>query len=165
MPNRASPPADGIRIANPDAERDAQKEVPQVEVESRENMGSMLDIDLESLDKAFKYRWVHVAPIKVARAKQKGYVFVDADEETIVNLVGDSPDTEGGRIRVGDVVLMKCPRTIHRARRKRVAEKTKIRLRGPKRKFKREASSDQVRRRYGTPVAVITDKEPKGSGE
>lgn len=160
MPN----PTGGIRIANPDAQRDAEKEVPTVQVEAREQMGSMLDLDVEKLDPKFKYRWVNVAPLKVARAKAKGYVLVDPDEEEILNQVGDSPDTDDGRVRVGDVILMKCPRVVHRERRKRVAERTKTRLGSPKRKFKREA---QVRgsQRYGVPVNVITDKEPSGSKE
>lgn len=156
--------APGIRIGNPDPQRDAEREVPQVEVESRENVGSMLDLDTSKLDQKFKYRWVNVAPLKVARAKARGYVFVDPDEEDIQNLVGDSPDTDDGRIRVGDVILMKCAKELHRARRKRVAEKTKSRLGAQKRKFKRQAQL-RGQERYGVPIETITDREPKGSKE
>lgn len=164
MANNSGSHAEGIRITNPDPDRNPQREVPQVSVESREHMGSMLDLDLDRLDKKFKYRWVNIAPLKVARAKAKGYIFVDPDEEEIRNVVGDSPDTEDGRVRVGDVVLMKAPRTLHRERRKRIADKTKSRLTGQKRKFKREART-QGTKRYGQPVEVITDKEPPGSKE
>jgi hypothetical protein len=154
---------DGIRIANPDPDREPREQPPQVTVESREHMGSMLELDPSQLDKAFKYRWVNVAPLKVSRAKAKGYRFVDPDEG-IVNAVGDSPDTEDGRVRVGDVVLMKCPRTVYRERRSRVATRTKTRLGVQKRKFKREAEARGIER-YGQAVEVITDKEPAGSKE
>lgn len=154
----------GPRITNPDSSRNPKREVPKVSVESREHMGSMLDLDVSQLDPKFKYRWVNVAPLKVARAKAKGYIFVDPDEEEIRNLVGDSPDTEDGRVRVADVVLMKAPQTLYRERRKRITERTKTRLTGPKRKFKRQAT-DEGTKRYGQPVEVITDKEPGGSKE
>lgn len=156
--------ADGIRIANPDPERNPNQEVPQVSVESREHMGSMLDLETSILDPKFKYRWVNIAPLKVARAKAKGYIFVDPDEEEIRNLVGDSPDTEDGRVRVGDVVLMKVPTAKHRERRKRLNERTKTRLVGPKKKFKRQAQVEG-QQRYGQAVEVITDREPPGSRE
>lgn len=156
--------ADGPRVTNIDPDRGKRDVVPTVNVESREHMGSMLELDLEQLDRAFKYRWVNVAPLKVARARAKGYVFVDPNEEDIRNLVGDSPDIADGRVRVGDVILMKCSRNLHRDRRKRVADRTKTRLSGPKRKFKREANVRGVER-YGQAVEVITDKEPSGSKE
>lgn len=156
-----SPP--GIRIANPDEERDRDKEVPAVTVVDRgEHVLSMLELDLTSQDPHFKYRWVNVAPIKVARARGKGYKFVEPDEDLIRTLVGESPDAEDGRIRVADVVLMKCPKPVHRERRVAVAKRTKDRLTAPKRKFKREATARGIER-YNTPVEVITNKEPSGS--
>lgn len=158
-----APPAPGASDSPRITNHTHNQEVPSVSVESREHMGSMLELDTSRLDKRFKYRWVNVAPIKVARAKAKGYIFVDPDEE-IQNLVGDSPDTEDGRVRVGDLVLMKAPRALYKARRAKLASTTKARLGGQKRKFKREAQVTG-QERYGMPIETITDKEPAGSKE
>lgn len=159
---------DRPRVTNPDKTRVKRADlesVPQVHVESRENMGSMLDIDIECLNKNFKYRFVNEAPLKVARAKAKGYRFVSPDEERIVNSVGDAIEpSEDGLIRVGDLILMKSPRPLYRARQAKKRERTKARLSGQKRKFKRDAQAAGVQR-YGVPVEVITSKEPAGSKE
>lgn len=161
----AAKPAVPVELGAEDSPRvtnhSHSEEVPTVSVESREHMGSMLELDVSCLDPNFKYRWVNVAPVKVSRAKAKGYVPVDPDED-IQNLVGDSPDTEDGRVRVGDLILMKAPKALYKARRKKLAETTKSRLRGQKRKFKAEAQV-KGQERYRIPVEVITDKEPKGS--
>ena len=154
--------APGIRIANPDPQRNPRQEVPDVTVESREYVPSLLELADDCKDPAFKYRWVNVAPLKIARAKAKGYVVVDPNEEEIRNLVGESPGDDGGVYRMMDVILMKCPRTTHKSRRQRVAEKTKTRLGNQKRKFKKQARS-LGEQRYNVPVQVITDKEPPGS--
>lgn len=147
---------------NPNASRQPSQEVPDVTVEEREYVPSMLELNQEDLDPNFKYRWIYAAGLKLARAKAKGYVIVDPSEEEIKNLVGESPGEQGGTYRFMDVILMKCPRSTHKARRRRTAEKTKTRLGNQKRKFKRQASS-LGRQRYNQPVTVITDKEPKGS--
>lgn len=139
---------------------------PQVSVGyEQQDVQSLLQVDLNSLDKRFKYRWVNVAPIKVSRARQKGYEFVDPSDKSLRNIVGDALDTsEDGRVRVMDVVLMRVPKGRYAANREKVKDRTKTRLGAPKRRFKKEAQA-QTRSRYGVATEVITDKEPKGSKE
>lgn len=135
----------------------------EVTVESREDaMRSLLDLDPSTLDRGFKYRWVYKASLKVARKKAKGYTVVNPSTEPgIKNLVGDSPDiAEDGTYTVMDVVLMRCPKSVHKARRKRVKERTDDRIRGPVRKYKATAKKLGRSRRLSAPVKVITNEEP-----
>jgi hypothetical protein len=148
------------RIGNPDEERDRsrRREVPQLEVEDLNQMGSLLDLDPRTLDKNYTYKFVNrSANIKLARAKQKGYVFVDPENEDIKTLVGESPDIQDGRYVVGDTVLMRCPRAKERARNKAKRKRALDRLGAPTRKFKKTA--DKLSQDLGEPVEVITDKE------
>lgn len=142
---------------DPDAEPTrAPKEAPQLKVESLENMGSMLELDLSALDPNFVYRWVHRSNLKIARAKARGYRVVLADDEVVKNVVGDSPETSDGTFQVGDVILMKTPRDIHKGRRVANRKRADRRLKGPVRKFRenaREASTN-----YSESIEVITDK-------
>lgn len=155
-----------IRITNPDPDRDkspAKREVPNVLVRDQ-NLSSMLELDLSSLDQKYQYRWVYKHPMKIARAKAKGYELVPPSTQ-VKNAVGDSPGTaEDGTITVGDVVLMRTLKELYNHRRKQLATKTKGRLRGQTKKFKKEAQ-EAGRRRYHQEVEVITDKEPPGSKE
>jgi hypothetical protein len=136
------------------------KEVPQVEVHSRE-ISTLLDLDLETLDRAFKYRWVHKSPLKTSRARARGYVTVDPNEEPEIKTVGgESPEIAAdGTYTLADVVLMKIDIAEHRARRVVQKRKTDKRLKGPVRKFKREAASK--RDRSGDAIEVITTKDPE----
>lgn len=151
VPEHSTRHFDAPRVTN------LSQEVPQLQVESLEHLGSMLELDVRLLDPNFKYRWVHKSPIKVARAKSKGYKFCDPDSEDIKNVVGDSPEAEDGTITVGDLVLMRTPRTLYKARRKRIRIKGQQRLKGPIRKFRKEAQKASAR--YAEPVRVITDEE------
>ena len=152
MPQRAEP---GPIIANPDASREPKrKEVPQLQVECLEHLCSMLELDPSTLDPNFKYRWVNAASLKLARARAKGYRTVDAEVETIKNAVGDSPEAEGGVYRVGDVILMKTPIATYKSRRKVIRRKTDARLKGPEKKFRREAQ--QHSESYGEPIEVVS---------
>jgi len=155
-PERAAP---GPIIANPDSTRQTRtKEAkPQIEVESQDFLGWMLELDLSKLDPNFQYRWVQKTNLKVARAKAKGYVVVKPDEEDIANVVGDSPDAVDGTFTVGDVILMKCPRSLHRSRRQRIKTKVDRRLKGPERKFRKDAQEKSLH--FSEPIEVITDKE------
>lgn len=137
----------------------ANKEVPQVEV-IQQDLGSLSQLDSRTLNPKFVYRFVHKSSLKVARAKARGYVIVKPEEETILNAVGDSPEAEDGTYTIGDVVLMKCPKDVHRARRHHTKRKTDARLGAQKKKFSRTAK--QAARRAGVDIEVITDKEPKG---
>src|SRR5690348_16466104 len=98
-------PEGGPRLTNRNA-----LEVPGLSVKNRE-LGSLTELDPESLDKAFEYRWVLRAPLKVARMKARGYVIVDpAVEPDIKNAVGESPTVADGTYSIADVILMKLPR-------------------------------------------------------
>ena len=148
----------GPIIANPDPDRKPKpKEVAEIKVEPQEYLGSMLELDLAKLDPNFSYRWVHKSNLKIARAKAKGYRVVKPDEEQIQNVVGDSPETEDGTFTVGDVILMKCPKSLHKARRERVKTKVERRLKGPMRKFRKDAQAKSMH--FSEPIEVITDKE------
>lgn len=153
----------GLHVTNHDANRDGPrpKEIPQVQVEDLEQMGTLTELDTSGLDQNFKYRWVVTIGIKMARAKARGYVFVDPTEEEIRNAIGDAIEIRDGHYVIGDVVLMKCPRTTHAARRKRLQKKGERRLRSPERKFRKDA--DAASSKFSEPIQVITtegdDKE------
>ncbi len=148
---------------NIDPDRDKRRssnskpEVPELNVQSLEDAGSMLSLDTDMLDSDFTYRWVNVDPRKVGRAKARGYVFVNADEEVLHNTVGDSPEVKDGRYTTMDVVLMKCRKTVRQHRRKKLRTQSEARLKGPERKFRKEAAQES--KRYSERIEVITDKE------
>lgn len=159
QPQRANAPI----IANPDPDRDSptqsrpKPEVPDLDVQSLEDAGSMLALDLDRLDPDFVYRWVNVDPRKIGRAKARGYVFVDPEEEQIANTVGDAPEVKDGRYVVVDVVLMKCRLSVRKNRRRKLRQQSEARLKGPERKFRKEASESS--KHYSERIEVITDKE------
>lgn len=134
----------------------ANKEVPQVEVQQRD-LGTLTELDPESLEAGYVYRWVHKIPLKVARAKYKGYVIVDPAEEKILNVTGDSPETEDGTYTIGDVVLMRIKKLDYKARRHALKRKADKRLKGPERKFRKDV--DATARQRGIEIEVITDKD------
>jgi hypothetical protein len=101
-----------------------KQEVPQIEVEARD-LGTLTELDPSTLDPGYVYRWVHKLPLKVARAKAKGYELVKPSEEQILNVVGDSPEAEDGTYTLGDVVLMRV---------KKLTESSTRRLRSFRRK-------------------------------
>lgn len=149
------------RIGNPDEERDSprRREVPQLEVEDLNQMSSLLDLNMRTLDPNYTYKFVNrSANIKMSRAKQKGYVFVDPDREPgIRTQLGESPDIQDGCYVVGDTVLMRCPRAKERARNKAKKKRALDRLGSPVRKFKK--SADKLSQSLGEPVEVITTKD------
>lgn len=143
--------------------RTRTQEVPQVEVQSRE-LGALTELDPESLDKNYSYRWVHKSGLKIARMRARGYRIVDPSvEENIKNAIGESPEAGDGTYTIGDVVLMRIQKKDYQARRHAQKRKTDKRLKGPVRKFKRDASSKSDR--SGARVEVITTKEPQGHKE
>lgn len=135
------------------------KEVPQVEVQERD-LGTLVELDLSTLDPGFTYRWVNKSQLKVARAKAKGFKIVDpAEDEGIHNLFGDDIEAQDGTYTVGDVVLMKMPKERHKARRHMVRRKTDQRLKGPVKKFRKVARD--VSESRGQRIEVITNKDPE----
>lgn len=151
-PERADP---GPIIANPDADRNPKRrEVTNLQVESLENLGSMLELDASTLDPNFKYRWVNENNLKQARARAKGYRAVDPETEEVKNAVGDSPEVVGGVYKVGDVILMKTPIATYRARRVKINQKRDRRLKGPERKFRKEVKEQSELR--GETIEVVS---------
>lgn len=136
----------------------SKQEIPDLEVHSRE-LGTLTELDPATLDKRFTYRWVHKSAMKVARARARGYVMVDPSTETILNAVGESPESADGTYTLGDVVLMKLPKLQHRARRLAQKNRTDKRLKGPTRKFRRTAKEKGLQR--GQDIEVITNKDPE----
>lgn len=134
----------------------ANKEVPTVTV-TQQDLGTLTELDMSTLDPGYIYRWVYKAPLKAARARARGYEIVDPAEEAIKNAVGDSPEAEDGTYTIGDVVLMRCKKPIHRERRHANKRKTDQRLKGPERKFRKEVKT--VGSQRGLDIEVITDKE------
>jgi hypothetical protein len=140
------------------ADNSQRKEVPQVEVTSRE-LGALIELDKSKLDPDYEYRWVHKSPLKVARARARGYRIVEPDSEDVLNAVGESPAAADNTYTIGDVVLMKIKRIDHRARRQAQKRKTDQRLKGPVRKFRK--SAEEKSRLRGQRIEVITDKDPE----
>lgn len=140
------------------ADNTQKREVPQVEVTDRE-ISTMLQLDVDKLDHNYEYRWVHKSPLKVARARARGYRTVEPDSEEILNAVGESPAAADNTYTIGDVVLMKIKKLDHRARRVAQKRKTDARLKGPVRKFRK--SAQEKARLRGQNIEVITDKDPE----
>lgn len=131
---------------------------PQVLVQDRTNPGDILDLDLKTLDKKYKYRWVFKSPTKVGRARARGYEVVRPDAEPdIRTLAGDAPGTaEDNTYTVRDVVLMRCAKSVYLKRRKVVKVNTDERLKGQVKKFK--STARKLSARLEQPVEVITTK-------
>lgn len=140
---------------------DLRQEV-ELNVQSVENLGSMLELHPSSLDRSYKYRWVNRDPKKVMRAKARGYEFVRAsDHKPVVNVVGDAPDTTSeGFYVVGDVVLMRSKKSLYLGRRKQLREKTEAKLSTGKKEFQRVAKREGKKR--GSKVEVNTRFRQRG---
>lgn len=132
-----------------------------LEITSRD-LANLIEIDVERLDQAFKYRLVHKSRMKVGRRRAMGYITVDPDEEEIFHVSGERVEPAADNTYTfHDLVLMKIARPEYRRRRKAQQRRTEERLGGPKKAFKRKAQS--MRDRAGNTVEVITTKEPGGS--
>ena len=130
-----------------------ESDLESLEVKDRE-IPSLLELDLESLSKDHTYRWVRKHPLRIARAKAKGYEVVEAGDEEIKNIVGDDVgERADGTITVGDVMLMRCPKREVNARRKAVRTFNEKRLGSVKKQFKRMA------KKAGVEVTTSTREE------
>lgn len=163
VPPANSPGAD-LReaAAGPTVTNHGNQEV-ELRIESLDHMGSNLDLDPSALERGYKYRWVYRAPVKVARAKARGYRIVDPkSHKKIKNFVGDVlPIAEDGTVTVGDVILMRIPISVHKARRKELRKTNKARLEGPERQFRKKAREASKQARLSQTVKVITDEDEK----
>lgn len=139
--------------------RSRTQEVPEVEVQSRE-LSTLTELAPDTLDSDYVYRLVHKSPLKVSRARARGYVIVDPNiEEIKILATGQSPEAADGTYTIGDTILMKLRKVEYRARRIASKKKTDKRLKGPVRKFKRTAQ-EKVQGRYNQSVEVISKKDP-----
>jgi hypothetical protein len=139
--------------------RSSAQEVPEIEVYNRE-LATLTDLDPETLDPDYIYRWVHKSGLKIGRQKARGYVIVKPEDEEVKNAAGEAPEAADGTYTIGDVVLMKIRKLEHRQRKHAQKRKTDKRLKGPVRKFRRDARSKTDR--AGQRVEVITTKDPQG---
>jgi len=156
-----NPPGDDLRAPRSSVITNFNPE--SISIESIEHMGSNLDLDPRSLERGYRYRWVYRAPVKVSRAKARGYAVVDpASHQPIMNFAGDIlQPVEDGTITVGDVVLMRTPEQHYRGRRKLLRKKTGEKLKGPTKSFKEKAKQEKQRnRRLSENIEVITNKDP-----
>lgn len=126
---------------------------------------AVMDIDPDSLDPSMHYRVISARSTRLARARMQGYRPVTSadgvrrlsqrDEEE-----GEAEETvEGadGTIRVGDGILMACPKEVYE---RRVAASDKIkrgRLRAPEGQFRKK--KEAAERQTGLTINVDTSKE------
>lgn len=121
-----------------------ESELEGLEVRDRE-IPSAMDIDLSALDPDRQYRWVRNAQLRIARAKAKGYRFVDPSAEEVNDQNGDPiGEHVDGRVIVGDVVLMWTPKGEFIGRKKSLRVQNEKRLGSIKKQFKRLARSKGV---------------------
>jgi hypothetical protein len=121
-----------------------QRAVPEVQAEELREINSLLELDMETTDPEFHYRWVREAPQKVGNAKIKGYVFVNVNEgvKTRAGFIDDAGD---GLMRVSDVILMKCPVEKWRGRKRAQQKVANARMSAPAKQFKKNARRRRVR--------------------
>ena len=129
-----------LRAALPDED--------SLKVNVRESFRSLLDLDVESLNPNYTYRWVRKDKVGVSRAKLRKYTPVDPDSKegkAIRNALGDAPGiSTDGLIQEGDLVLMRTPKQNFRARRKALHKEGERRLGVAKRRFKKLAKRANV---------------------
>lgn len=127
----------------------------QVDSKHLRDVGSMLELDPESMDSTKNYRFVREDPMRIARHRMKGYKLSSkADGPTCF---AESDDRGDDVIRVGDTVLMECPKEQYEERQKAKRDLATNRLSGPKKKV--EDLADRVGKNLGTKVQLITNKE------
>jgi hypothetical protein len=124
-------------------------QMPRVRVVENRNVEGMLDLDPSTLDPDFHYKWVNDSPLRVARHRMRGYVPVMAEEG--VRTVVDVDTDVDGVLRVGDTILMKCPKERVRQRDENHRRLSESRLAAPKKKFLSEAE------KLG--VEIVTDRD------
>ena len=118
--------------------RDQRSPMPDVIAQERRDIEQLTALDPETLDGEYHYRWVMNHPHRIARHKLKGYTLVSQEEG--VKTLSDILDDDGsGRVTLGDLVLMKCPKERYIARRKSNRRFSEARMAAPKQQFKNRA--------------------------
>lgn len=125
-------------------------ELPKVEVTNRAygDIASLQQLDESTLDPNKHYRWVRADPLRIGRARMKGYTIVEKDTGVMTMAQYIDPTTDGS-IRIMDTILMACDQQEWLRRKDgrtgtehRFSEK---RLTAPKKQFKRRARERKFR--------------------
>jgi hypothetical protein len=119
-------------------------QLPKVKVSEFRQVENLLQLDEETLDPELHYRWVTEHPLKIARARMKHYEFVHQDTG-VKTLAGFIDSREDGIIRIGDVILMACPKGEFVARKKGQRKFAENRLSAPASQFRKQAKKRRVR--------------------
>ena len=132
------------------AKQEAPKAPEPVTVQQPRDISSALELDPRTTDPNMHYRWVRNDPLRITKARLKGYDIVKASKDgpSPVVSVGDAAD---GTIRVGDVILMACSKAQHELGRAKVKADADDRLRRVTQPVKKLARD--------TGVQLIKDKE------
>lgn len=112
-------------------------------LDERRDVETMLDLDPDTTDSEMQYRFVHDDRMNVSRKRMRGYRPVTKEDgvRTLVE-VDDSAD---GLIRVGDTILMMCPKDKYKRRKKAQREFSEGRLGTPKTRVKDLARDSKVK--------------------
>lgn len=121
-----------------------EKELPKVSTHEFRDVQSLLELDQATLDPTRHYRWIRESPLKVGKAKMRGYEVVHQDDG-VQTLAGFLDDAGDGIMRIGDVILMSCPLKGYRTRKRAQQKFANARLAAPAKQFKKNARRRQVR--------------------
>lgn len=132
------------------AKQEAPKAPEQVTVRQPRDISSALELDPKTTDPNMHYRWVRNDPLRITKARLKGYEVVKASKDGPTPMVSVD-DAADGTIRVGDVILMACTKAQHALGRAEVKSTADDRLRRVTQPVKKLAKD--------TGVQLIKDKE------
>jgi hypothetical protein len=109
------------------------------------------DIDPSSLDPERHYRVIQQRPGRLARANQQRYQPV-ATDEGVKSISGRDLGGADGLIRIGDGILMSCPKEIFVERRRQIQRLNQARLSAPEGQFKKKARQAPVNEGRGARI-------------
>lgn len=112
--------------------------------DERRDLESMFTLDPATMDPEMSYKFVREDKMRIARHKMRGYRVVLTDTDKVRPYV-DFDDHGDGAIRVGDCILMQCPRDKAEARKRSNERLATERLAAPKKKFEQAAKKRGVR--------------------
>jgi hypothetical protein len=112
-------------------------QVPHIAVHNLNEMEDALRLDPETTDARFIYRFVGDNPRRMARHRMKRYVPVTVDDQVKLLCPEMVDDRGDGLIRVGDTILMKCPKEVVAARQESFRMLGEAKLKRPKQRMKK----------------------------
>lgn len=105
----------------PEPEAEEQKSTAHVGVSGdRRMLEGMLELDPETMDPRYKYKFVKDDRLRIARHRMRGYRPVRREQGGVSTII-DLDDSADGLIRVGDTILMQAPR--HRIDQQQAAQR------------------------------------------